>query len=238
MKKIDTFYIVVTILIIIMMSLPIYFDCKTNSLFLLIPACIMLLLFCMWFRHFSKEIELNTPPYSEIKTFEDAVKSLGMDVDDANAIVNTLKKTSKATAAMYKLNIVRKALNYGQDLHFTKKPEDSCLYYPYNAFITESSTFYGDDINSGRKEIIGKFKSEGTLYDVLGGNAIAGIKYGLGDFFPYFGIGDSYDNIGFLGCANEEIAKHFGKHFGLLITEAKYGDLLDFEIIEDKYGNA
>lgn len=33
MKKIDTFYIVVTILIIIMMSLPIYFDCKTNSLF-------------------------------------------------------------------------------------------------------------------------------------------------------------------------------------------------------------
>ena len=43
-----------------------------------------------------------------------------MDVDDANAIVNTLKKTSKATAAMYKLNIVRKALNYGQDLHFKK----------------------------------------------------------------------------------------------------------------------
>ena len=112
------------------------------------------------------------------------------------------------------------------------------MYYPYNAFITESSTFYGDDINSGRKEIIGKIKSEGTLYDVLGGNAIAGIKYGLGDFFPYFGIGDAYANIVFLCCANEEIAKHFGKYFCLLITEAKYGDLLDFEIIEDKYGNA
>ena len=95
MKNIDFYDIVITILIIIMMSLPIYFDCKTNSLFLLIPACIMLLLFCMWFRYFSKEIELNTPPYSEIKTFEDGVKSLGMDVDDANAIVNTLKKTSK-----------------------------------------------------------------------------------------------------------------------------------------------
>ena len=59
MKKIDAFYIVVTILIIIMMSLSIYFDCKNNSLFLLIPACIMLLLFCMWFRYFSKEIELK-----------------------------------------------------------------------------------------------------------------------------------------------------------------------------------
>ena len=43
MKKIENFDIVITILI--MMSLPIYFDCKTNSLFLLIPACIMLLLF-------------------------------------------------------------------------------------------------------------------------------------------------------------------------------------------------
>ena len=184
------------------------------------------------------ENELSENHFTKIKSFEDAVNVLGMDIDDANAIVNTLKKTSKATAAMYKLNIVRKALNYGQDLHFTKNPEDSCLYYPYNAFITESSTFYGDDINSGRKEIVGKFKSEGTLYDVLGGNAIAGIKYGLGDFFPYFGIGDAYANIGFLGCANEEIAKHFGKHFGLLITEAKYGDLLGFEIIEDTYGNA
>lgn len=59
MKKIDTFYIVATILIIIMMSLQIYFDCKANSLFLLIPACIMLLLFYMWFRHLSKEIELK-----------------------------------------------------------------------------------------------------------------------------------------------------------------------------------
>lgn len=59
MKNIDFYDIVITILIIIMMSLPIYFDCKTNSSFLLIPACIMLLLFCMWFRHFSKEIELK-----------------------------------------------------------------------------------------------------------------------------------------------------------------------------------
>lgn len=56
MKNIDFYDIVITILIIIMMSLPIYFDCKTNSSFLLIPACIMLLLFYMWFRHFSKEI--------------------------------------------------------------------------------------------------------------------------------------------------------------------------------------
>ena len=42
-------------------------------------------------------------------------------------------------------------------------------------------------------------------------------------------------NVGFLGCANKEIAQHLGKYFGMLITEAKYGDLADFEIVERKY---
>lgn len=32
-----------------------------------------------------------------------------------------------------------------------------------------------------------------------------------------------------------EIARHFGKYFGTLIIEAKYADLVDFEIIEEKY---
>ena len=66
MKNIDFYDIVITILIIIMMALSFYFDCKTNSLFLLIPACIMLLLFCMWFRHFSKEIEFLKKHFQKI----------------------------------------------------------------------------------------------------------------------------------------------------------------------------
>ena len=57
---------------------------------------------------------------------------------------------------------------------------------------------------------------------------------GLGSFGSYYGVGDDA-SIGFLGCANKEIAQHFGKYFGMLITEAKYGDLSDFEIIESKY---
>lgn len=46
-------------------------------------------------------------------------------------------------------------------------------------------------------------------------------------------MGAAHANIGFLGCANEEIAQHLGKYFGMLITEAKYGDMVDFEIISD-----
>ena len=31
------------------------------------------------------------------------------------------------------------------------------------------------------------------------------------------------------------LSRHFGKYFGMLITEAKYADMIDFEIIENKY---
>lgn len=40
-----------------------------------------------------------------------------------------------------------------------------------------------------------------------------------------------------MGCASKEIAQHLSKYFGMLITEAKYDDLPDFEIIEEKYKN-
>ena len=184
------------------------------------------------------EKELKAQSFSTIKTFEDGVKFLGMDVDDANAIVNILKDTSKATAAMYKLNIVREALSYWHDLHLTKDPEGSYIYYPYNPFVTKSSTYYESDINSDKMEVIGKIKSKGKEYNVLGGLAIDGGLAGLGGFFSGDGVGVANAYIGFIGCANKEIAQHLGKYFGMLITEAKYGDLSDFKITEDKYGNA
>ena len=188
-------------------------------------------------RVFSED-ELSENYFTKIKSFEDAMTVLGMSVDDGNAIVSTIKETSKASAAMYKLNIIRKALNLGQDLHLTKNPEDSYIYYPYNPFVTKSSTYYESDINSDKMEVIGKIKSKGKEYNVLGGLAIDGGLAGLGGFFSGDGVGVANAYIGFIGCASEEIASHFGKYFGMLITEAKYGDLADFEIIEDKYGNA
>ena len=186
-------------------------------------------------RVFSKD-ELSENYFTEVKSFEDAMTVLGMSVDDGNAIVSTIKETSKASAAMYKLNIIRKALNLGQDLHLTKDPEDSYIYYPYNPFVTKSSTYYESDINSGKMEIIGKIRSEGKEYNVLGGYADSGGAAGLGRSSSYDGVGAANASFGYLGCANEDIAQHFSKYFGMLITESKYGDMIDFNIIEDKYG--
>ena len=182
--------------------------------------------------------ELKVVSFEEIKTFEDAVNVLNLDIDDVYITINRLEKISKASAAMFKLNIIRKALNLDQDLHLTKDSEDSYTYYPYNPFVTKSSTHYESDINSGKMEIIGTIKCEGEKYNVLGGRANYGGNAGLGDFSSYDGVGYAHANVGFIGCANEEIAQHLGKYFGMLITEAKYGDLDGFEIIERKYGNA
>lgn len=108
---------------------------------------------------------------------------------------------------MFKLNIVKKALNLGYDLHLTKNPKDSYFYYPYNPFITKSSTYYKGEINSDKMRIIGRIKSEGKEYYVLGGKAYNHCaNTGLGCFCSYGGVGIADDSIGFLGCATEEIA--------------------------------
>lgn len=186
---------------------------------------------------FSKE-ELNAFDFTKTKTFEEALNALKYTETTKVYIrhtINDISMYSRASAAMYKLNIVRKALNLGRDLHLTKDPKGSYIYYPYNPFVTKSSTFYRGELNSGKMEIIGKIKSEGKEYGVLAGKSYGGCLVGLGCFDSVRSVGDASAFAGFLGCASKEIAQHFGKYFGMLITEAKYGDLLDFEIIESKY---
>ena len=183
---------------------------------------------------FDKE-ELTAFDFTRIKTFEDACNTLSIDRKAANYLVRVMDGISKASVAMFKLNIIRKALNLGQDLHLTKDPESSRIYYPYNPLATEGSTYFMDELNSGEIEVIGKIKNEGTLYNVLSGDPSYSYYVGLGDFNSEVGGASANTCIGFLGCASPEIAQHFGEYFGMLITEAKYADMIDFEIIENKY---
>ena len=185
---------------------------------------------------FNKE-KLEGKDYKTITTYYDALCALDLDDTITSMPFCDLLSINRAASAMFKLMIIRRALNLGQDLHLIKNPEDSYIYYPYNPFVTESSTYYEDDINSGRIEIIGKIKCKGEKYNVLGGYASSDGLAGFGSFDSRNGVGYASAYIGFLGCTNKEIAKHLGKYFGMLITEAKYGDLPDFEIVEDKYDN-
>ena len=98
--------------------------------------------------------------FKNITTFKKACEALGLNYDDMFYITKNIATISKASAAMFKLNIIRKALNLGQDLHLTK---DYYIYYPYNPFVTKSSTYYKSEINSGKMKVIGKIKSDSYI---------------------------------------------------------------------------
>lgn len=183
---------------------------------------------------FSKDELIHN--FRDITTFQKACESLDLNYSEMLHIKMNIATINKASAAMFELNIIRKALNLGQDLHLTKNLKDSYIYCPYNTFITKDSTYYKSEINSGKFEIIGKIKNEGEEYYVLGNYAYSNSYPGLGSFISHQGVSTSEGNhSGFLGCATKEIAQHFSKYFGMLITKAKYGDIVDFEIIENKY---
>ena len=169
--------------------------------------------------------------FRSIKSLSDACNVLDLNYNEILSESCYIKKISKASAAMFNLNIVKKALNLGQELSFTENPKDSYICYPFNPIIRRDSIYYSDEIKEGKMKIVGKFKVEGEIYLILGDSAIASLTCysGLGAFHPKNGSG--FSSIGFLGCASREIAEHFSRYFGTLITEAKYGDLKGFEII-------
>lgn len=196
-----------------------------------------------WFRSENNELrELALQAFGEdalvssfrdITTFEKACEVLGLH---HGSIVSDVAIMSVSVAAMLKLNIIRRALNLGYDMHFVKNPRNSFLYYPYNplATIPEGCNYYKEQINSGIFQIIGKVKIEGVKYNVLGGGVTYDINSGLGGFNYQTGICRCRSEVSLFGCATKEIAEHFGKYFGMLITETKYADK-DFEVIESKY---
>lgn len=171
-----------------------------------------------------------TRNFKNIKTFKDACDVLNYDYTAVNNTIRNIAVFSRASAAAFKLNIVRRSLNLGQELPLINY-SDFVIYYPDNPFITKSSIYY----NSDKMEVIGKFKYKGEEYCVLNKDVTYNGTFGLGCFSPNASIGYADANFGLLGCASKEIAIHFGKYFGMLITEAKYGDLEDFIIINDKY---
>ena len=94
--------------------------------------------------------------------------------------VDFIATISVASAVMLKLNIIRKALNLGYDLHFTENPKDSFFYYPYNPLLPEGCNHYY--LKSGICQIIGKVKIEGV-------NVLSGlVTYDIDSGFNWQGL--------------------------------------------------
>lgn len=106
---------------------------------------------------FNKD-ELICDFFRRITTFRRACEALRVGYITTISAAENIAYYSKASAAMFKLNIIRKALNLGHDLSLTRGPRDSYVHYPYNPLITNSSTFYDNDISLGNMELIVKLR--------------------------------------------------------------------------------
>lgn len=189
-----------------------------------------------------KEEELNVNTHFDfykIKSFKDALlcfyefDSFSYNKRLLDSI--QLKSVSRATSAMFKLNIIRKALNMNYNMHLTQNAckfasNEYYTWYPYFRLVAKNSYSYKKDLQENRLKKIGEIISEDLTYDIFGGCAYHIDRDGLSDF-SHDGIGYVSTSSGFLGCATKEIAEHFGLYFGMLIIEAMYADMIDFKII-------
>lgn len=161
--------------------------------------------------------ELTTPKYTDIKTFEDACKALGMDMSDVEYDLSNLSGLEgglgEHLTAIYKLNIIRKALN-GAD--WKPKMTEGDIYYGWVRFYKNSSKVPSD------KKIIGNFIADGQKYFLVGGFGTSGYFGGLGIFSSVCGFGGSNVAFGLLCCKSAEIAQYMSEQFGKIIFDACY----------------
>ena len=161
--------------------------------------------------------ELTTPKYTDIKTFEDACLALGMDINKVECNLNNLTclegGLGEHLAAIYKLDIIRKALN-GAD--WKPKMAEGDIYYGWVRFYKKSSDVPSD------KKIIGNFIADGQKYLLARGFGDYWGYDGLGSFFSGSGYGYSSATLGLLCCKSKEIAQYMSEQFGKLIFDACY----------------
>lgn len=165
---------------------------------------------------FTKE-ELTTPKYSKIRTFEDACNALGLYKKDVELDLKYFAEIEGGfcnhLTAIYKLDIIRKALN---GANWNPKLDKGDIYVGWVRFYKKSFNIAPDSV------VIGNIITGEKEYTVVAdfGNKIS--WKGIGCFCDGFGYGDSSADLGLLCCRNIEIAKYMSKQFGKIIFDACY----------------
>lgn len=153
-----------------------------------------------------KESELIVKVWESIKTFEDACKVLDISPNIVDLIFDHYLQN------MYKLQIIRKALNadWNPKLHTGTIYCPWIRYYPKNIKYDSSYIPIADF----------KTKEDNKVYTLVGKD-YAYNNCGLGYFWRGFGV--AYISHGLLGCKSREIAEYFSVTFGKLIFDTIYG---------------
>lgn len=150
-----------------------------------------------------------------IKTIEDAVQFLtdkGICEDILDSLFRLPKDSFEWKIAAYR--VVVAAVTYNEQRHLTTGER----WFPTIEFCRPGKlkNCYGDIV-------VGRIKSEGEEFDVVGGSANNGASAGLGHFGSSFGVSDSWAVVGFRSVGSKKAALYISKQFGKLLFEVSYG---------------
>lgn len=167
----------------------------------------------------TQTIKFIPEDYTIIKDFETACKVLGI-----NNTIPTEIKANNQLCAMYKMQIVLKAVNLGHTFNLISGE----VWYPYVRFIDKSDV--DRRIYSNEYRII-DFNYEDRTFTLVGGYVSHGITDGLG-CFNSSSVGYPNAHIGFFACHSKQIAQHVSKYFAALIFDSCFAKELGFSLSE------
>ena len=150
-----------------------------------------------------------------IKNIDDAIRFLVKN-EIGDDILNTLSKllpnSFEWKVAAYRAVVA--AVTYNEQRHLTTGER----WFPTIEFCRPGKlkNCYGDII-------VGRIKSEGEEFDVVGGSAGAGADAGLGGFGSGLGVSSAWAGIGFRSVGSKQAALYISKQFGKLLFEVSYG---------------
>ena len=150
-----------------------------------------------------------------IKTIEDAAKFLA-DKRICEDILDSLSRLPKNSfewkIAAYRAVVA--AITYNEQRHLTTGER----WFPTIEFCRPGKlkNCYGD-------VVLGRIKSEGEEFDVVGGDANGGANAGLGYFCSGDGVSAAWTSVGFRSVGSKKAALYISKQFGRLLFEVSYG---------------
>lgn len=150
-----------------------------------------------------------------IKTIEDAVKFLidNEICEDLQYILYKIPNTSfEWKVAAYRAVVA--AVTYNEQRHLATGER----WFPTIEFCHP-----GKLKNCCGDIVVGRIKSEGEEFDVVGGATHDGADAGLGCFDSYCGVSDAWTNVGFRSVGSKKAALYISKQFGKLLFEVSYG---------------
>ena len=150
-----------------------------------------------------------------IKTIEDAAQFL-TDKRICEDILDSLSRLPKDSfewkIAAYRAVVA--AVTYNEQRHLTT---GEC-WFPAIEFCRP-----GKLKNCCGDIVVGRIKSEGEEFDVVGGHASDGAPAGLGNFGSYGGVSVAWTRVGFRSVGSKKAALYISKQFGKLLFEVSYG---------------